>query len=73
MFAGCNKSDPLDPQPTSGKVIVNGKPAAGCIVAFVPIWAAEYVGQFLPGGVTDENGSFEITTTTSGDGVPMRE
>lgn len=60
----------LEPQPVSGKVIINGIPAAGCTVAFVPV-DTELKGKVMPGGKTLEDGSFSLTTHETGDGAPV--
>lgn len=62
----------LEPQPVSGQVIVNGEPAAGCTVVFVPR-DSELRGKVLLGGTTSDDGTFELTTHETGDGAPVGE
>lgn len=69
---GCGKGGPQLPKcyPVSGKVLVNGKPAARAIVGFHP-QAAQPDGKKYGGSTfTNDDGSFRMTTFTAGDGVP---
>lgn len=72
-LAGCGDDDGrLETHPVSGQVVVNGEPAAGCTVAFVPL-DPELKGVVMPGGKTDEAGVFRLTTYETGDGAPTGE
>jgi hypothetical protein len=77
VAAGCR--DPyrrehtgLPPHPTRGQVLVDGQPAQGVNVRFVPV---EGVSEENPAasGRTDEEGNFELSTYNRGDGVPAGE
>ena len=70
-LAGCGSDrGQLEPQPVVGQVIINGEPAAGCIVAFIPS-DPQRKAQFRSGGITDENGFFQLTTFETDDGAPV--
>jgi hypothetical protein len=56
----------LKPVWVGGKVTLDGKPLAGATVSFVPI--DENKGRSA-GGKTDNDGNFELTTFTHGDGA----
>jgi hypothetical protein len=66
MAAGCGKSgDAL--VPVTGRVLVDGKPAAGAAVVFHP---ADGTGDGThPVAQVDANGEFQLTTIRSGDGA----
>lgn len=72
--AGCGgpPEGQLETHPVSGRVIINGEPAEGCIVAFVPS-DPELKGEVMPGGTTDAKGRFQLTTYETGDGAPAGE
>jgi len=64
-LAGCSKSgDSL--VPVSGRVMVDGKPAAGAAIVFHPANAANGTH---PVAQVDANGDFQLTTIRSGDGA----
>lgn len=76
MAPGCQqqvKKDRPACYPVSGKVVIDGMPAVRTIVAFYPktpqFEKKEFVGQTL----TDDNGEFQVTTFTAGDGLPSGE
>jgi hypothetical protein len=65
LVAGCGQpGDPL--VPVSGRVLVDGKPAAGAAIAFHPSDAANGTH---PVAQVDANGDFRLTTIRSGDGA----
>ena len=71
--AGCaNGPDngPVVPHPVSGKVMYDGKPAAGVQVTLIP-GDAPMVPRIPrnPHGITGSDGRFTITTFTEGDGA----
>lgn len=66
---GCSDDGRLETYPVLGQVIVNGEPAAGCTVTYVPR-ESKLRGLIMPGGKTDEEGRFELTTYESKDGAP---
>lgn len=73
LGVGCADDDGrLETYPVQGQVIINGQPAAGCTVAFVPN-DPKLRGQIMPGGKADETGSFSLTTYETDDGAPAGE
>lgn len=72
-LSGCGSNDSrLETHPVSGSVFINGEPASGCTVTFVPR-DAELRGAVIPAGSTDESGTFQLTTYETGDGAPAGE
>ena len=70
-LVGCGSDrGQLEPQPVVGQVVINGEPAAGCIVGFIPV-DPQHKAKFRSGGITDENGSFQLTTFETDDGAPV--
>jgi hypothetical protein len=75
VFAGCSSDDGrVEVLPISGMVTSNGKPAEGVILQLVPAEGsiAKAAGLF-PGGVSDSNGVYRLTTYKPGDGAPEGE
>jgi hypothetical protein len=65
---GCAQDAGVPTFPVSGTVTLNGAPAAGIAVSFVPDGSGESAV-----GVTDATGKYTLTTRKSGDGaVPGR-
>jgi len=70
FLTGCGRNDGrLEVHPVAGAVFVNGIPADGCVVSFVPV-DPELKGVVMPAGKTDEFGSFRLTTYETDDGAP---
>lgn len=69
FFVGCGSQKRLPTFPVTGKVLVNGKPAADLFVYFHST-PKKNDQSFIPYAQTDENGDFKFNTFTSGDGVP---
>ncbi|QDT16614.1 transthyretin-like family protein [Alienimonas californiensis] len=70
LLGGCGPDDGhLETYPVQGQVLVNGEPAAGCTVVFLPL-DPEVSNNVRPGGLTDEEGRFELATYETGDGAP---
>jgi hypothetical protein len=71
-LAGCGGGDdgPVVPQPVTGKVYYDGKPAVGVKVFLIPT-DAPMVPRIPqnPHGITGPDGSFSITTFKDGDGA----
>jgi len=64
-LSGCGSSgDRL--VPVSGRVLVDGKPAAGAAIVFHP---ADAANGTHPVAQADANGDFRLTTIRSGDGA----
>jgi hypothetical protein len=69
-LAGCAESKPVPVYPVAGKVLVNGLPAAGAMVAFHPLDAADLRAP-IPVGAAASDGTFRLMTYTRGDGAPV--
>lgn len=73
LLAGCSQDGPqwkIDPQPVSGQVLYDGKPAAGVNVGLLPIDAPMPPAiPSNPRAVTDASGNFKITTFKEDDGA----
>lgn len=73
LSAGCSNTPaegPVVPQPVTGKVVYDGKPAEGVIVALMPTDAP--APPRIPGnprGKTAADGTFSITTFQENDGA----
>lgn len=55
-----------------GAVLINGEPAKGAMVTFVPVHR-EQNPDLVPLGIVREDGSFAMGTYEAGDGVPPGE
>lgn len=74
MTTGCGDDGRETVYPTTGKVLVNGQPAAGAQVVLFPEDEALRVSDHpLPTGVTDESGKFSLGSYAVGDGAPAGE
>ena len=71
-FVGCSHDDGrLKVISFSGKVTSNGQPAEGVIIQFVPSeGSAAHQAGLYPGGVSDTNGTYKLTTYRTDDGAP---
>ena len=67
--AGCGSKGPVL-VPVTGKVFVNGKPAEHAVVVLHPLTASDLP---KPRGTVSADGSFTLTTHTTGDGAPPGE
>ena len=69
---GCGESGPPRAalHPASGKVIVDGRPAAGVQVRLRPADAPDSLDALVPFGKTGEDGVFTLGTYEAGDGAP---
>lgn len=71
-LVGCGSPTSLPgppPQPVHGKVLFQGKPAAGFRIAFHPL--SEQQGpRFAPSALVDENGEFRLQSYRANDGAP---
>ena len=71
---GCGGgSDQLPVIPVQGKVLLDGEPAAGAYVEFVPQNSTEAMRTMRPVSSVDENGEFVLSTYAGGDGIPEGE
>jgi hypothetical protein len=67
--AGCGEGKiPL--YPVTGKVLVDGQPAAGAMVIFCPIEGSEELMRERPLGIAGADGTFLLTTFLKDDGAP---
>lgn len=70
LAVGCGKSG-TGPVPVTGRVLVNGRPAAGAAVVFHPVNAGGEATR--PLAQVDQNGEFRLTTASAGDGAAPGE
>ncbi len=59
--------------PVKGKVLVNGQPAKECQITFHRTTPGDPSFPATPGGLTDENGVFQITSYQANDGAAEGE
>lgn len=59
--------------PVTGTVMVDGKPYPGAEVLLRPVAGGDKLQKERPYGVTDELGTFELTTFLKNDGAPAGE
>jgi hypothetical protein len=69
LCAACSSDGRLPVYPVRGQVLLNGKPVANAQVLFHP--AEELPEGLRPSGQTDDQGYFNLTSYTSGDGAPQ--
>ena len=70
LAAGCGRGDGKRPVfPVTGKVLVDGKPAADARLVFYPTDASDPAAP-KPTAVADEQGNLVVTTYATGDGAP---
>jgi hypothetical protein len=65
LLAGAGCGGKTKPVPVEGVVLLDGKPLKGALVTFVP----EDGRGRVAAGLSDDDGKFELTTSTSGDGA----
>ncbi len=70
--AGCGESGPpkVALHPASGKVIVDGQPAAGVQVRLRPAADPDSIDALVPFGKTGEDGVYTLGTYEANDGAP---
>lgn len=69
IVAGCGDGR-IDTYPVIGTVKVDGKPAEGAMVIFVPNSTAPEAERKRPFGIADGQGQFNLTTFEQSDGAP---
>jgi hypothetical protein len=73
-LGGCGTGKPAPryaSYPVRGRVLFQGKPLAGALVTFHPVEESRFGPDVpRPTGHTDDDGKFQLTTTTTGDGAP---
>lgn len=72
VLSSCSKSKQPKTYPVKGSVFINGEPAKGAIVTFVPV-NREQNPDLIAQGVVRDDGSFAMGTPQAGDGVPPGE
>ena len=72
--AGCGDGQ-LATYPVTGKVIIDGQPAAGALVIFCPVegQGPEELERLRPAGETGPDGQYQLTTFETYDGAPAGE
>lgn len=68
LLSGCAQNTRKPVFPVRGQVYVNGKPAVGAKVFFIPLESDP--DAVAPYGVVDAEGSFALTTYLTFDGAP---
>ena len=76
LSVGCGKQrggDWNQTFPVSGKLFVKSKPANGAIVVLHPLSSEGTLlkGSQRPNGIVRDDGAFQVTTYTTGDGAPV--
>ena len=57
--------------PVAGRFTINGKPASGALVSFIPLTAPAEGRRAIPSQArADANGAFKLTTFLTADGAP---
>lgn len=64
LLLGCGGDAPAPTVPVTGRLTFEGKPVAGASIDFVP-----GEGRAPAIAITDENGEFELSTFSQGDGA----
>jgi hypothetical protein len=74
LIVGCGQADDGKVQrvPVNGTLLVKSVPAVGARIVFYPKdEALRGTGMPTPGGTTEEDGSFSLTSYEPGDGAPV--
>lgn len=73
--SGCGEPETQFPKcyPVSGSVRINGEAAVRALVSFHPLTPQEGGEKHVGQTTTDDNGDFQMTTFSAGDGVPPGE
>lgn len=69
MIVGCSSEKRVPVFPVTGRVMFEGRPAAGAQVVLHPVNRAE-ANDVAPTGTVGADGSFTITAYEPGDGAP---
>lgn len=70
VVAGCSGRGGAPLYPASGRVLVDGRPAAGVEVRLHPADRPDDLDATVPFAATDGDGEFHLGTKTRGDGAP---
>lgn len=68
---GCDDNDRIEVYPITGKVTINGQPAEGMAIRFVP--TSDDPMALKPTATTDAQGNLVVTSYVTGDGAPAGE
>jgi hypothetical protein len=69
-LVGCGGDQGVPLYPAEGRVVVDGRPAAGVVVRLHPADRLQDVDAARPFATTDTDGAFRLGTRTDGDGAP---
>lgn len=70
---GCGGGWEADTHPASGRVSVNGQPAAGSLVQLHSVGGQPDERNSRPWGLVKDDGTFALSTYQTGDGAPVGE
>jgi hypothetical protein len=75
LLLGCGKTtrERKPVFPVSGKVLFNGRPAAGALIAFHPAEELDNPRALRPIATVARDGTFRLTTYDTNDGAPAGE
>lgn len=73
FLASCGTSNSRAVYPVRGKVTVNGKPVADCMIYLNNVKDDKDPNRVMPTGFSDENGDFIISSYGTNDGAPNGE
>ena len=73
VLAGCGKSEFHKVYPVTGKILVDGQPAAACLIYLNRTFDDDHPRRVTPYAVTEANGEFQITSYITNDGAPEGE
>jgi hypothetical protein len=73
LLASCAKDNFHPVYPVSGRVLVDGQPAADCLVFLHRTFDDDHPRRVSPFGTTDATGVFKINSYSVGDGAPEGE
>jgi hypothetical protein len=72
-LASCGKPDFHKVYPVKGKILVDGLPAAECLIYLNRTFDDDHPRRVTPYALTDADGEFQITSYVKGDGAPEGE
>jgi hypothetical protein len=70
LTLGCSEPDRVSVYPVRGKVLYQGRPAAGAQIVFHATASVASPTVPIPRATVQVDGTFELTTYQSGDGAP---
>jgi hypothetical protein len=73
LLAGCDDGWQAETFPVTGKVVVNGVPAADAVVELRSVGTQPDSRNSRPWGVVQADGSYQLTTYSKHDGAPPGE